>query len=109
LGLWVSLSLANFWSLNHLHVLGDSKLIIDWINQVCKLNSVHLEGWKQETRKLATNFSNIQFSHISRVHNSAADALSKRALSAVVGKLSIYHSDNGLESQITSYNLFEGD
>jgi len=109
LGLWVSLSLASFWSLNHLHVLGDSKLIIDWINQVSKLNSVHLEGWKQDTRKLASKFSDIQFSHISRIHNSVDDALSKRALSAVAGRLSIYHSDYGYASQITSYNLFEGD
>ena len=97
LGLWVSLSLAKFWNLNHILVLGDSKLIIDWINQNCKLNSVHLEGWKQETLKLSNNFSDIHFSHIPRTHNRAADALSKRALSGVVGRLSVYHCDKGVE------------
>jgi ribonuclease HI len=108
LGLWVSLTLAKIWNLNHILVLGDSKLIIDWINQTCKFNSVHLEGWKQETLKLSTNFSDIHFSHIPRTHNRAADSLSKRALSGVVGRLSVYHSDLGIESHISSYNLFEG-
>jgi hypothetical protein len=33
MGLWASLYLASCWSLNHLLVLGDSRVIIDWINQ----------------------------------------------------------------------------
>lgn len=32
LGLWATLLIASCWSLNHLHVIGDSKVIIDWIN-----------------------------------------------------------------------------
>jgi hypothetical protein len=69
LGLWVSLTLAKFWNLNHILVLGDSKLIIDWINHSCKFNSVHLEGWKQKTLSLSTYFSDIHFSHIPRTLN----------------------------------------
>jgi ribonuclease HI len=109
LGLWVTLLLANFWSLNHICVLGDSKLVLDWINQISELNSVHLEGWKLKTRMLAIFFSDIQFCHVPRAHNGAADALSKTALNAVVGRLTVYHCDNDIESPVSFYNLFEGD
>jgi hypothetical protein len=52
-------------------------------------------------------FRDVKFRHISRVHNNEADALSKRALSGVVGRLSIFHSENGIESPTTFINLFE--
>jgi hypothetical protein len=58
--------------------------------------------------KLSSNFSDIEFCHIPRSHNIAADALSKKALTGVVGRLSIYHVDNGVESPTSYYNLFEG-
>jgi ribonuclease HI len=101
LGLWATLTLAALWSIDDLHVQGDSRVIIDWISNKCKLNSIHLEGWMQKTRDLSQRFSNINFLHVSRSHNRAADALSKRALSEVVGRLSVYHCDRGIESPIT--------
>lgn len=107
MGLWVSLYLASCCSLSHLLVLGDSRVIIDWINHVGQLQSIHLEGWKQRTLELASQFTDAHFQHIPRYHNTEADALSKRALSAVPGRLSIYHIDNGIASSISSINLFE--
>ena len=107
MGLWVSLSLDTFWSLNHILVLGDSKIIIDWINHNSKLHSVHIEGWKERTLKLSSNFSAIKFRHIPRSQNTAADVLSKKALCGVVGRLSVYHVDKGVESPTSYYNLFE--
>jgi hypothetical protein len=32
LGVWASLSLAHRLDIDHLHVLGDSKIVIDWLN-----------------------------------------------------------------------------
>jgi ribonuclease HI len=107
MGLWASLTLASCWSLNHLLVLGDSRVIIDWINHKCNLHSVHIEGWKQKTMELSNIFTDVNFHHIPRSHNTEADALSKRALSEVVGRLSVYHCDKGKESPITFYNIFE--
>jgi ribonuclease HI len=57
LGLWVSLTLAARWSINHLLVLGDSRVIIDWITQKCNLHSIHIEGWLHLTRNLSEKFS----------------------------------------------------
>jgi ribonuclease HI len=107
LGLWTTLTLAALWSIDDLHVQGDSRVIIDWISSKCTLNSIHLEGWMHKTRDLLQRFSNLNFLHVSRMFNRAADALSKRALSGVVGRLSIYHCDRGIESPITSLNIFE--
>jgi ribonuclease HI len=107
IGLWASLFLASSWSLNHLLVLGDSRIIIEWINHKSNLQSVHIEGWKQQTRALANFFTDAKFHHIPRCHNSEADALSKRALGHVAGRLSVYHCDNGIDNSITTINIFE--
>jgi hypothetical protein len=107
MGLWAMLTLAALWSIDHLHVQGDSRVIIDWISKKSKLHSIHLEGWMQKSRELSLRFSDINFLHVPRSHNRAADALSKRALTEVVGRLSVYHCDRGIESPISSINIFE--
>jgi ribonuclease HI len=107
LGLWTTLWLASSWSLDQLQVIGDSKVIIDWINGSSQLHSFHVEGWKHKVRLLALSFTDITFRHLPRSFNAEADALSKRALSQSVGRLSIFHSDQGLDSLPTFYNLFE--
>jgi hypothetical protein len=56
---------------------------------------------------LANKFADIQFRHIHRAHNQVADALSKRALNDVSGRLSVFHCADGIESPISTYNLFE--
>ena len=108
LGLWTALALASQWSLDYLLVLGDSRIIIDWINNKSLLHSVQIEGWKDKTKFLTKLFKNIKFHHFSRIFNKEADALSKKALCGVVGRLSIYHCEDGLESPTTNINLFEG-
>jgi hypothetical protein len=106
MGLWVSLLLASGWSINHLLVRGDSKVIIDWISQKSKLRAIHVDSWKQKTMDLAKGFTNIKFQHFPRVYNCEADALSKRALKEEAGSLLIFHSDSGIESQISTYSIF---
>jgi ribonuclease HI len=107
LGLWASLVLTSIWSLDHLRILGDSRLVIEWINNKCILHAVHIESWMDRTRLLSKQFMDVKYSHISRLHNKEADALSKRALSGVMGRLSIFHTENGIDSPITIINLFE--
>lgn len=107
MGLWATLTLASLWSINHLLVLGDSRVIIDWISQKINLHSVSIESWLDKTRVLSSRFTDINFIHISRIHNRVADALSKRALREAVGRLSVFHCDNGIDSSISSYNIFE--
>jgi ribonuclease HI len=107
MGLWATLTLATFWSINQLQILGDSRVIIDWINHKCNLNTVNIKCWKQKTLDLAKNFKDLSIHHIYRVHSKEADALSKIALSEVEGRLSVFHTDIGMESQPSCINIFE--
>jgi ribonuclease HI len=107
MALWASLYLASSWLLDHLLILGDSRIIIDWINLKSNLQSVHIEGWKKLTRMLANLFTAASFHHIPRCHNTEADTLSKKALGQEAGKLNVYHNDNGIDSPISTITMFE--
>jgi ribonuclease HI len=107
LGLWATLLLATLWSIDKIKILGDSKVIIDWIKQQGQLNSVNIECWKLKTLDLASKFKDISFQHIYREHNKEADLLSKRALKETKGRLSVFHWENGEESSHSFLNIFE--
>jgi len=47
LGVWATLLLEKHLSLHKLQVLGDSKVVIDWINKRGDLRACTIEGWKQ--------------------------------------------------------------
>jgi ribonuclease HI len=78
MGLWASLTLASQWAIKKIQILGDSKVIIDWINQKGNLQAVNIEGWKLKTKDLVSKFEDISFQHIFREHNKEADQLSNR-------------------------------
>jgi hypothetical protein len=69
LGLWTTLYLASSWSIKNIIVLGDSRVVIDWINHKSNLHSVHIEGWKLKTLQLSKLFSDISFLHLPRAFN----------------------------------------
>ena len=107
MGLWVTLTLATQWSIEKLQVLGDSKVIIDWINQKGRLHEVNIEGWKLKTKELATSFQDISFQYIYRDHNKEANFVSKRELKEPEGRLSLFLRENGTESHHSHLNIFE--
>ena len=56
-----------------------------------------LEGWKQRFRVLSRSFEELHFFHIYRELNKEADGLSKHALIAHEGIISLYTWSNGEE------------
>jgi ribonuclease HI len=64
MGVWASLILATRLSITYLHVLGDSKIVIDWLNQKGALQVVSLESWKEMIKDILKDLRNITFSHI---------------------------------------------
>ena len=44
MGLWATLTLASHWMIDNVQILGDSKVIIDWINPKGQLHAVNIEG-----------------------------------------------------------------
>jgi ribonuclease HI len=88
LGAWASLIIAKHLDLHYIQILGDSKVIIDWLKQKGNLQAINIEGWKCKNRDLVSSFRGIYFQHIFRESNEEADKLSKQALSTTKGRIS---------------------
>jgi ribonuclease HI len=56
LGIWASLRLALHLSFYRIQILGDSKVIIDWLNDRARLQSSSMEGWKDRIKDLIKSF-----------------------------------------------------
>jgi hypothetical protein len=63
-----------------IQIIGDSKLIIEWCKGSGRLQSLALEGWKEQIKRLSTQFEKISYLHTYREYNKVADVLSKFAL-----------------------------
>jgi ribonuclease HI len=87
LGAWVVLTLAHKISITDIHILGDSKIIIDWINNIGSLQVISIDCWKDRVKELIKLFSVITFAHVYREENQEADLLSKKALSERAGAI----------------------
>jgi ribonuclease HI len=99
MGAWATLFLSNLLVLPKIQILGDSKVIIDWLNEKSELRVSSLEGWKQRIQILRNTFESIQFYHIYREYNKEADALSKKALSEPEGHITLHLWNEGVEGQ----------
>lgn len=73
--------------------MGDSKVVIDWLDQKGRLQVVSIEAWKRRIKELIPTFQCIHFHHIFRESNRVADQMSKIALSAVKGRLTYFSWD----------------
>jgi ribonuclease HI len=80
LGMWTTLYLSLRLHITGIQIIGDSKLIIDWCNGSERLQSLVLEGWKEQIKRLSTQFETISYIHTFREFNKDADVLSKNAL-----------------------------
>jgi ribonuclease HI len=105
-GAWVTLMLAKLWDINRLVLLGDSKVIIDWLNQKTNLHATEIEGWMRRTRSIITDFQDIKFTHIFREYNKEADSLSKQGLLEQKGILTYFSVIDGRTGPMSQINLF---
>ena len=101
---WASLLLASRHS-DTLLLLGDSKLIIDWLNDLSDFHVAALLCWKDRTRKAISLFSKLTVQHIYREENSEADLLSKQALLLPMSLLRFSYWEDGNEGPIYKINL----
>jgi ribonuclease HI len=106
LGAWASLLLASRLNFQDLQLLGDSKIIIDWLNFRGKLQVSSLLGWMDRTRELHQLFRHITYLHTPRENNKKADALSKIALQKQAGLLSYNHWLDNNEGPTSFINIF---
>lgn len=62
-----------------INIFGDSKIIINWFNNISSCHIHTLSIILNEVLELEAAFNNITCSHIYREHNESADRLSKEA------------------------------
>jgi ribonuclease HI len=72
-GLCITVSLG----IKRLIAYGDSKVIIDQVNKACDVKKEMMNAYCTEVRKLEDHFKGLEFHHVSRDNNVAADILSK--------------------------------
>eukprot|EP00253_Pinus_taeda_P034418 PITA_34418 len=70
----------------HIHIFGDSKIIIDWFNNTKECHTHTLRNILEEINILKAQFIDISCQHIYREHNSNTDKLSKEATSLPRGE-----------------------
>jgi hypothetical protein len=90
LGAWGTLTLSKLLDLQFIQLMGDLKVIIDWLDQKGRLQAINIEAWKIHIEELIQTFQSIQFHHIFRETNKITDHMSKRALTSVKGRLAYY-------------------
>jgi hypothetical protein len=74
-----------------IQIIGDSKIVIDWLNNKGKLQVSSLLGWMDRVRELHTSFRHIGYKHTLREYNKEVNALSNTALQKQVGFFSYTH------------------
>jgi ribonuclease HI len=72
-GLRITVSIG----IKRLIAYGDSKVIIDQVNKACNVKKEMMSTYCAEVHKLEDHFEGLEFHHVSRNNNVAADILSK--------------------------------
>jgi ribonuclease HI len=87
LGAWSTLVLAERLSIYDIHIMGDSKIVIEWLKKDGELRVASLEAWKERIVEICTHFRSITFEHIYKEMNQEADYQSKQAFFNIRGKI----------------------
>jgi ribonuclease HI len=72
-GLRITVSLE----IKRLIAYDDSKVVIDQVNKACDIKKNSMNAYCDEVRKLEAHFEGLEFQHVSRDNNVAADVLSE--------------------------------
>jgi ribonuclease HI len=107
LALWGLLNFAKSIHVEHLQVVGDSKLIVDWINHICNLQVLNLESWQKRIRQLQEAFQELTITQVYREFNTRADLLSKEAVTLDPGTFIVkYFEDDTLVSKDKNFLFY---
>ena len=103
---WALLTVASKRSIQSLHVMGDSKIVIDWLRGKGRIQVISLDCWKDNLIALISSFQKVSFSHVYREDNQMAKSLSKLALTMDPRKLIYYHCIEANEGPHKFLKLF---
>jgi ribonuclease HI len=80
MGLILGLKKSCELDIKNLIIKGDSLLIINQLNGTFSVKSDNLKPLYNEAKKSLLNFENVQYIHVKRNNNAAADELANRAM-----------------------------
>jgi hypothetical protein len=106
MGAWETLHLASKLHIENIHMIRDSRVIIDWLNNHGKLQINTLMAWKDRINILKCLFKELPFSHSSREYNMEANLLSKSTLLRQARVLFFNHWLDGHEGPMLAINFF---
>ncbi|XP_072146831.1 uncharacterized protein [Setaria viridis] len=69
------LRIAASLGIKHILMFGDSKVVIEQVNKSWECTKETMEAYCAEVRKLEAHFDGLEFHHVPREHNVAADIL----------------------------------
>jgi hypothetical protein len=79
-------------------VLGDLKLVIDWVHQNIITQDVRLEPLLWDIKLTFQSFEWLSFSHILHELNQKYDEISKEDLTFPIGAFGLYQFHDGVET-----------
>jgi ribonuclease HI len=88
-GLRIAVSLG----IKRLITYGDSKVIIDQVNKACDIKKDSMNAYYANVRKLEAHFEGLEFHHVCRDNNVAADVLSKLGSKCVLVPAGVFVQD----------------
>jgi len=100
------MTLATRLDIIDMKVLGDSRIVIVWLNYKGNLQVFSLDCWKDRIRDLIKNFKEINFSHIYRELNREEDILSKKAIQQQEEKITYNKWVEGKEGPAFFLNIY---
>ena len=96
LALWAALRVSLIMGFPIHLILGDSLVVISWINRLSALDIPILRHWCKDIRDMLQHVPSVMFKHIYWEHNSLADGLSNSALNLDMGHRKFYETLDGL-------------
>jgi len=105
LGAWASFSLARRLHIEELILLGNSKVILDWLKGQADFKVAALQSWKERTTELSHCFRFLSVTHIYGEDNCEADTLSKIALHLPPGHFCFTKWVDGIEGPTINIKL----
>jgi hypothetical protein len=79
--------------IKRLFTYSDSKVVIDQVNKACDIKKDSMNAYYAEVRKLEAHFEGLEFYHVCRDNNVAADVLSKLGSKHVLVPAGVFIQD----------------
>jgi ribonuclease HI len=100
LALWSLLFFSLQKQVSCLHLIEDSKVIVDWFSYKNNLQRITSQPWMTRIRQFSENFQILKIQYIYREFNREVDHLSKQAL--LMDERSLYFS-RGIGDQVDAF------